>query len=96
MDGQEVVGRLNARALLTSTERRSLNCGSALALCRRDDPERFIEALAIQRVGFTGRRVRSLARPSRQRLNSASRILAKLSFSAGVPKRGIPLSRIPT
>ena len=29
MDGQEVVGRLNARALLTSTERRSLNCGSA-------------------------------------------------------------------
>ena len=41
MDGQEVVGRLNARALLTPTERRSLNCGSAPAPAWRDDPERL-------------------------------------------------------
>jgi hypothetical protein len=41
MDGQKVVGRLNARALLTPTERRSLNCGSAPAPAWRDDPERL-------------------------------------------------------
>ena len=34
MDGQEVVGRLNARALLTSTERRSLNLGAAVGRAR--------------------------------------------------------------
>jgi hypothetical protein len=33
MDGQGVVGRLNARALLTSTERPSLKCSSAPPLC---------------------------------------------------------------
>jgi hypothetical protein len=31
MDGQEVVGRLNAHALPASTERRSLHCGRAAA-----------------------------------------------------------------
>ena len=39
MDGQEVVGRLNARALLTSTERRSLTEVARRLPAWRDDPE---------------------------------------------------------
>src|SRR6516165_1230325 len=78
MDGQEVVGRLNARALLTSTERSSLNCGSAPAPCRARRSREIQRSARHQELSGVHRASRWLARPSR--------------VSSSSPLRGSPQS----
>src|SRR2546428_10312706 len=100
MDGQEVVGRLNARALLTSTERRSLNCGSAPAPAWRDDPERLKTTLdhdvdlhrtAVEERGSAWRSCPTIAR--RRTLRAGTRARAG-RLSLAVPRFFLLLRRV--